>query len=412
MDEDIMRNSLDDKEIIDLRESLSQEITQIKYPKIGKIKLDNFAFSDINSKYISDTQKEVIPQYLKEIIEEDENILILKDGNIIFQNLDEQFKEVKIMSYFDALKAQDQEVLNAFREHLKQKSNHKLLAINKAYLNSFLYIYIPKKTSIKDSLKLHIVGEKSDLIHYTKIVVDENSEFNLVEIIDNIKPIKISYVSESIVLENAKMNYTAIDRLQKDSLAYIDRSGYVYDDASLIYALGQLNNSHTINYNNIKLLGKNSYGESRNVLFTDKDNTHAITVSIEHLSPYSVGRITNHGIVKDQGHLFVDGIGKINQGMISSNSQQSTSIIILSDEAKVTANPYLLIDEFDVYAGHGAAIGKVDEEQLYYLMSRGLSKKDAERLIIFGFLYPIIEMITSEKIKESFIKSIENKLLV
>lgn len=418
MSEEVMRDHLkvqfdyDDDQIIELRHKLIEDIVHKSYPKIGKIKLENFHFDQLNAKYIKEDKVSVLPDEIKLKLDEEDNTMVLKDGNIIFSNLDDGFKSVKIVSYFDALKNSDEEALAIFKESFKKQEDDKLKSLNSAYQNSAILIQIPKNTVVNEALKLHVIGQHSDLVHHTTIISEASSEFTIVEKIHNLKPIKVNYVSEVRVNENAKLNYIGIDRLTEDTDAFIDRSGYVKDDGTLIYALGQLNDGNTVSNNMIKLIGKNAYCESRNVLFTDKDNIHAITVNVEHFSPYSVGLITNHGIVKDKGVLHVDGIGKINQGMNQSNSQQQTRIITLSDNAKVNANPYLLIDEYDVLAGHGAGIGKVDEEQLYYLMSRGLSKKEAEKLIILGFLYPIIEMISSDKIKESFIQTIENKLSI
>ena len=140
---------------------------------------------------------------------------------------------------------------------------------------------------------------------------------------------------------------------------------------------------------------------------TQKQN---ITVNIEHFAPYTEGHIVNHGVSKDSAQLTFNGIGKINKGMNGSNAQQESRAMILSATARADANPILLIDEYDVKAGHAAGVGKIDEEQLYYLMSRGLTRRAAEILIIYGFLMPFIDDIRSEVIKSEFMKVIERKI--
>ncbi len=365
----------DDEEIIQLRQNKLEEVAKKQYPKVGKIKFDSFHFEQLNVKYINEDKVLKLSNNLKNLIDDETNILILKDGNLIYSNLDEQFKDIKIISYFDALKENNQEILAIFHENFQKNDDSKLKLLNSALQNSAILIDIPKNVVIKEALKLHIIGEACDLVHHTIIVGHENSEITIVEKLDNLKPIQVNYVNNIMALENSKINYIGIDRLSEKTNAFIERYGIVKADATLIYALGQLNEGNTLSNNIVKLVGKNAYCESRNVLFTDKENIHAITINIEHLAPYSVGKIINHGIVKDKGVLHVDGIGKINQGMNASNSQQQTHIITLSSDAKVSANPYLLIDEYDVLAGHGAGIGKVDEEELYYLMSRGLKKE-------------------------------------
>ncbi|NLG81687.1 MAG: SufD family Fe-S cluster assembly protein [Bacilli bacterium] len=400
-----------DSELEKLKDKQSVHLDKTQYPRLGKIKMESFAFNNINTTLVKEEKVIILPNNISSRIDDQENIVVLKDGNIIYTNLNDNFAGIKVSSYFDALEQNDQEVLNIIQEHLATFDEDKLVTLNKMHLNSFLYINVPKNRVIKDALKVYVISSR-DLAHETFINLEANSELTLVESLESLGPVNFNYISETIVNDNAKLNYIGIDRLSDETTSYIGRYGYVKDDASLVYALGQLNDGNTFAKNHIKLIGRNSYAESRNVLFTDKDNTHVVLVNMEHLAPYSVGFINNHGIVKDKGYLFVDGIGKIHQGMNGSNSQQHTSIINLSDNAKVNANPFLLIDEYDVNAGHGAAIGKVNEDQLYYLMSRGLSKRDAEKLIIYGFLTPVLELLTSENIRASFIKTIEKKLSV
>jgi len=96
--------------------------------------------------------------------------------------------------------------------------------------------------------------------------------------------------------------------------------------------------------------------------------------------------------------------------MKQADAYQSLKGIIASDQAIIEVNPILLIDEYDVKAGHGATIGKLDENSVYYLMSRGLTRKDAERLMINGFLNPIISEITDEPLKERFVSLVNQRL--
>ena len=103
-------------------------------------------------------------------------------------------------------------------------------------------------------------------------------------------------------------------------------------------------------------------------------------------------------------------LGKIKKDMSNSNCVQKSRGIILSNNSTIKVMPVLLIDEYDVSANHGCAIGKIDEEGLYYLMSRGISKKDAEMLIIKGFLSPILNSLSNESMKDELIKLQDSKL--
>lgn len=115
-------------------------------------------------------------------------------------------------------------------------------------------------------------------------------------------------------------------------------------------------------------------------------------------------------MVKDNATTVFNGIGKIEHGASKSNAEQETRVLMLSDKARGDANPILLIDEDDVMAGHAASVGRVDPTQLYYLMSRGISKAEAERLIIYGFLAPVVNQLPVEGVKKQLTEVIERKV--
>ena len=100
--------------------------------------------------------------------------------------------------------------------------------------------------------------------------------------------------------------------------------------------------------------------------------------------------------------MVIDGIGTITKGQHGSAAHQTNKIMVFDANCIASANPYLYIDEYDVKASHAAGVGKMDEDHLYYLQSRGLSKKQAMHLITYGYLKPVIEVIDNEMLKERF----------
>ena len=161
---------------------------------------------------------------------------------------------------------------------------------------------------------------------------------------------------------------------------------------------------------NVALVGSAAASEVRTVALASGSQQNKIAVKIENLAPHTTANIVNHGVVKDRAHLAIDGTGKIHKGMKGSDAQQETRLLNLSKDASATANPFLLIDEGDITAGHAASIGQIDEAQIYYLMSRGMSKADAEKLIVSGFLMPFVDLLEDEVLREQLTASIERKL--
>jgi Fe-S cluster assembly protein SufD len=113
--------------------------------------------------------------------------------------------------------------------------------------------------------------------------------------------------------------------------------------------------------------------------------------------------------MKDNASNIINSITKIEHGATKSDGQQSSKVLMLDEKARGDANPILLIDENDVTAGHAASVGRVDPLQIFYLMSRGISKKQAEKLIIDGFLDVVISQVPSETLQKSIHQVIGRK---
>lgn len=140
-----------------------------------------------------------------------------------------------------------------------------------------------------------------------------------------------------------------------------------------------------------------------------KNDLEKENISVYHNAKNTTSIIENY-ITSNKAKVNIDVIGKIKKGMSNSNCAQKSRGIVLTDDAYIKVMPVLLIDEYDVKANHGAAIGKIDDEGMYYLMSRGISKKDAEMLIIKGFLSPILDNLKNEDLKNELIKLQDERL--
>lgn len=138
--------------------------------------------------------------------------------------------------------------------------------------------------------------------------------------------------------------------------------------------------------------------------------TQGIDSRVTNYGCNSIGNILQHGVILEKGTLTFNGIGHIIKGAKGADAQQESRVLMLSDQARSDANPILLIDENDVTAGHAASIGQVDPEDMYYLMSRGLDKATAERLVVRGFLGSVIVEIPVKEVRAEMIENIDEIL--
>lgn len=140
-----------------------------------------------------------------------------------------------------------------------------------------------------------------------------------------------------------------------------------------------------------------SHGEAKKIF----------TPNVRHLAPRSEAFVSCYGIAADSSDLSFKGLSSVDQGAKKANTRQDAKIILFDKNARGAASPALKISENDIKAGHGASIGRLNDEHLFYLESRGLSEREAKRLIILGYLKPIVRFYSDEAIKERINDAIE-----
>ena len=133
-------------------------------------------------------------------------------------------------------------------------------------------------------------------------------------------------------------------------------------------------------------------------LASEKDNKH-ISVSVFHNSPLTFARVDNYGVAKEESKLVFSGTSHILNGSIKSKTEQNAKIMVFDPKSDAVAKPILKIDENDIEASHAAAVGKINDEHLFYLTSRGLSVEDARLLITLGYLKPIFKGFDDDKVE-------------
>ncbi len=243
-------------------------------------------------------------------------------------------------------------------------------------------------------------------------IIDNNTN---VDIIETFNILSKSGSSFDIFVKSGENSHTkiySIDNIEKNTnnKFVFNRNSELQRDSSLNYYIGLFSDIDLDVSIDSTLIGDGAEATIDLVTIATEGNTQNLDVKVTHMAENTTGIINNSAVVGGKSKVIINGTGKINRGMKGSNAKQTTRGTILSKEGKLQANPFLLIDEYDVAASHGAAIGKISDEGLFYLMSRGLSKKDAEKLIVAGFINPILSKIADEETKELFKNRINAKL--
>ncbi|MCW1927601.1 Fe-S cluster assembly protein SufD [Bhargavaea beijingensis] len=394
----------------------------LQLPKPDKTKIHNWNFTEFPVHAVHDeplTGLAELPQEARALIdiENQKNIYVQRNNTPAYLKLSDELKEqgVILTDIFTAAREHSDLVQKYFMDDAVKVDEHKLTALHAAFMNGGVFVYVPKGVEVKEPVQVLFLheGEEVSLFNHAIIVAEENSALTYVEnYLSLSKDSKglANIISEVIAKDGAKITYGAVDVLAEGFTSYINRRGVAGRDATIEWALGLMNDCDTIYENVTHLVGDGSVSHSKSVLVgrgTQKQNVTAKTV---HWGKGAEGFILQHGVMKDEASTIFNGIGKIEHGASKSDAVQESRVLMLSEKARGDANPILLIDEDDVTAGHAASVGRVDPLQLYYLMSRGISRVEAERLIVHGFLAPVVSQLPIEGVKKQLSEVIERKV--
>jgi Fe-S cluster assembly protein SufD len=329
-------------------------------------------------------------QDLTTLIESLSNVVIVEPETIIFERMNETFDSIT----FEWL---DKEAF--LSKTTVHSAEHELEKLNQSLFEKGLIIKVPARFNALDTL--HVIYVPSERLNIqVAIQVESGASISLFEYIYSTAKESLNIVVNATVEENASLTYTTLSEGPSLVASAITRNAYVKRYGRYVNTNAAFSSALAHQLSNVYLVGEYAYGISKTIALTSLKQQASFKTIVEHLAKTTEGYIEHYGVANDDSTLLFEGVGKIHKGMARSIAKQSNKGVIIGDLARLDANPLLIIDEYDVEAGHGAAIGQIDADQLYYLMSRGLSKKDAERLIINGFLAPLNDVIKSEALKE------------
>ena len=345
-------------------------------------------------------------------INSDDFAVIQKNNTILHINIPEKYADkVIIKDIFTAMN--DDHIKDSFMS-VVDYAESKVTAVHYTLLNAGLFFDVKDNTVIGEPLQYIVISDKEQsLFNHVTIQVGKNSKFNFIEnYVNNQKEDKdpFSLVSEVVAHEGAQINYSSITNQPGKKRGTILRRGLTYRDSLINWNVAAMDEADVYHDNTTNILGDGSEANLKIVTLGVKEQKTYFNSEVVNQGLSSKGDILQHGVLLDRSHIVFNGVGFIVKGATGSNAYQSSRMLTLSSEAKADANPMLLIDENDVMAGHGASLGRIDEEQLYYLQSRGLTRKESSRLLVHGFLSPVISELTVDKIKELVTILIDEKI--
>ena len=279
--------------------------------------------------------------------------------------------------------------------------DNKFSALNSAVWSGGSFIYVPKGVKIDLPLQAYFRLNIANIGQFerTLIIADEGSQLHYVEGCTAPQYTTDSFhsgVIEIIVHKNARVRYTTIQNWSNNVYNLVTQRSMVYGNGTMEWVDANLGSKLTMKYPSCYLMEPGARGEILSMAFAGPGQHQDAGGKVVHFAPHTSSKITSKSISRGGGRASYRGLLKVYKNASDVKSNVVCDALLLDDRSRSDTYPYIEIDEEDVTIGHEASVSKVGEEQLFYLMSRGLSEEEATTMVVSGFIEPLVRELPME----------------
>jgi Fe-S cluster assembly protein SufB len=340
-----------------------------------------------------------IPQAEQEFLQ---GVTAQYDSESVYHNIREDLqKKGVIFLDMDAALREHPEIIKEYFGTIIPYNDNKFAALNTAVWSGGSFIYVPPGVHVEMPLQAYFRINTNNMGQFerTLIIVDEGAYVHYVEgctaptySSDSLH----SAVVEIIVRKRGRCRYTTIQNWSNNVYNLVTKRAVAYKNATMEWVDANLGSKLTMKYPAVILKEEGAHGEVLSIAFAGKGQHQDAGAKITHLAPNTTSRIISKSISKDGGRGSYRGLLKIVDGADNCKSNVVCDALLLDDKSRSDTYPYIEIDSKNVTMGHEASVSKVGEDQLFYLMSRGLSEDEANAMVVNGFLEPLVKELPME----------------
>ncbi len=324
------------------------------------------------------------------------------ESEVVYHTIREDLEEqgVLFLDTDTALREQPE----MFREYFGTvipSGDNKFAALNSAVWSGGSFIYVPKGVNVEIPLQAYfrINTENMGQFERTLIVVDEGAYVHYVE--GCTAPIYSSdslhsAVVEIIVKKNARCRYTTIQNWSNNVYNLVTKRAVAHEGATMEWVDGNIGSKVTMKYPAVWLVGEHAKGETLSVAFAGEGQHQDAGSKMVHAAPNTSSNVVSKSVARNGGRTSYRGLVQIKEGCHGSKSTVKCDALLVDDISRSDTYPYADIREDDVSMGHEATVTKLSEDQLFYLMSRGMTEDEAMAMIVRGFVEPIARELPME----------------
>lgn len=343
-------------------------------------------------------------------------LLVQRDATVVHQELDEMLAAKGVI--FTDLSRAAREYPDLLRAHLGglvQPEEDKFVALHTALASGGVLLYVPAGVEVTLPLaaQFRLETPQTGMFVHTLLIAEAGSRVTYLEQYSSAAfdgEGLHSGVVEVYAKEGADVQFITVHNWGETVYNFALKRTVVHRDARMRWVAGFLGSGLTKAAVETRLQERGAQLEMAGIFFGSGKQHLDLTSRTYHEAPHTQGDVLFKGVVKDAARSALEGIIRVEQGAQQTTSYLSDHTLQLSREAKSDSIPSLEIEANDVRVSHGATVGMIDEEQLYYLMSRGLSRHDAERMIVGGFFEPVLKRVPLAGARQELLDCIERKM--
>ncbi|MBI4151365.1 Fe-S cluster assembly protein SufB [Candidatus Woesearchaeota archaeon] len=325
------------------------------------------------------------------------------DSSVVYHNLEKTLKEKGVI--FENMDVAVQKYPDLVKKHFMTScvpvNDHKFVMLHAAVWSGGTFIYVPKGVKVDLPLQAYfrMNAQEGGQFEHTLIIIDEDAELHYIEGCSSPRYQQDSLHAgcvEIFVKNNAKMHYSSIENWSKNVYNLNTKRALVDKDGTMIWVSGNMGSKTTMLYPCSILRGEGARSDSLGIAFAGAGQYQDIGAKAIHVAPHTSSTIHSKSISKDGGIASYRGLVKIMPDAKGSTTSVICDGLLLDEKSVSNTIPELKISNNDVDAAHEAKVGKISEEAIFYLQSRGISEEMAIQMIVAGFIDPIIRELPLE----------------
>ena len=321
-------------------------------------------------------------------------------------------EEVEVLSIADALAEHEDLVRKHFGSVIDPQENY-LTALSTALFSTGTVIYVPEGVAAED-VTIRTEMNSRSLFNYTLVIAEESSSITILERQETGKEVEgeryYSGLVEIVAGENASVQYGSLQNLSEETYHYSLKRGTTDTYGTINWIEGNIGSRLTKSSVETLLEGDGSETKIVGAFFGHDDQHFDIASRVWHEAEHTTADLVTRGVLDDVARSVYEGVQFVRQQAWNTNSYQRENTLMLSDESEADASPKLIINNHDTEASHAATVGQVDQQDLFYMTSRGVDERRAKNMLVEGFFVPVLSEIAVEEFRDDVEKLIRERL--